>query len=735
MNKKVWAKDGLEKTAFVLILLLAAVFLRPAVLHARQLGFTPVFTTERKTLELDWDTSWFSRNPSEYNHDLARLCCFLSDVSYSVDGKGEPGDIMRVYRELGAEADSIRFLYGLNYDDENGNDQCAYSMATIILPDGSPLVVLTVRGTPAGNNEWLSNLNIANSKADGSAVEGGGIYHEGFFKAEQTILNALLSYVVDERLPAAKVRLLVTGHSRGAAVANLIGMHVVERNLFDTSHCYVYTIACPNVASVDESYARDARFSFIWNIVNAEDIVPSIPFNRVGNWNYRKFGTVKVLSNSWSAGRKTFKDELYPKMDRTYRYLTGRHYQPSGTGPFIQIQLARLLAQVNPDVDSFYKGMFSLHRHLAKVVPSMFPTEEEKEAAAAKKPGLMDRVMGKVDEGSDGFITKVFEVVNNLHQSESYLSFLMGLDESECFNSSPSVQLVIRGLPEAAVLDSQGNELTRIKEGQTNLFELHESMSACRLGVNVLALGFPVDEDFEVVLTDTAIIPNPVTITSERYSADGVMMSMEEEKVYACRSGVYSIRAGRILMSEWGLDAEELKGAERKVAMKKTKSWSGLKKRLSFEADIDTDLNLGLGLSYGTKILYGLALYRLPLQKEIFGTWEIDAGLGHKEKLWNATYLNGEILCRGVFVPDSDLRDESEEETGRSGVFSIVPAVRLSLAWQPLRKAQVFASLMGSLFIKDFNDAAFESHRVTIRPIEMGKELGLVVSMGLGVRF
>ncbi|MBP5156297.1 MAG: lipase family protein [Treponema sp.] len=735
MVEKVWAKDGPVKTMLVLALLLALTFMRPAVAHALQLGFTPALTDEYKTLDLKWDTGWFSRSPASYNHDLARLCCFLADASYSLDGNKLPSDIMRVYRELGAREESIRYHYELNYGDELGNDQCAYSMATIPLPDGSPLVILTVRGTPAGNNEWLSNLNIANSKDEESGDAGGVRYHEGFFKAEQTILDALLSYVREEGLPVRKARLLVTGHSRGAAVANLIGMHVVEQELFDPAHCYIYTIACPNVATVEESYARDSRFSFIWNIVNAEDIVPAIPFNRVGKWNYRKFGNIKVLSNSWSAGRENFRNNLYPKMNRTYRYLTGRSFQPSGTGPFIQIQLARLLTTLNPDVDSFYKGMFSLHRPMSKVVPSMFPSEEEKEAAAAKKPKLMDKVMGKVDEESGGFVTKVFEVVNNLHQSESYLSFLMDLDETECFNDSPSVQLVIRGLPEAAVLDSRGNELTRIKEGQTNLLELHDSMSACRLGVNLLTLGFPTDEDFDVVLTDTAIIPTPVTITSERYSADGVMISKEEEKIYACRSGVYRIRAGKILMSPWGLDAQEIKGAERKAAMKQTGSWTGLKKRLSFEADIDTDLNLGLGLSFGTQILYGLALYRLPLQKEIFGTWEIDAGLGHKEKLWNATYLNGEILCRGVFVPDSDLRDESEEETGRSGVFSIVPAVRLSLAWQPLRKAQVFASLMGSLFIKDFNDAAFESHRVTIRPIEMGKELGLVVSMGLGVRF
>ena len=85
--------------------------------------------------------------------------------------------------------------------------------------------------------------------------------------------------------------------------------------------------------------------------------------------------------------------------------------------------------------------------------------------------------------------------------------------------------------------------------------------------------------------------------------------------------------------------------------------------------------------------------------------------------------------------PFQMIADAFEDETGKSGVFSFVPAARLSLAWQPLRKAQLFASATGSLFIRDFNDAAFESHRVTIKPMSMGDDLGLVMSFGVGLRF
>lgn len=712
------------------------------------LGFVPMTSTERKILSLSWDTAWFSRPPGEYNHELARICCLLADAAYSTDANGKPGDLAAIYRTLGADPKSILCRYELDYDSHYGKDQCAYALATVPLPDGRPLVILSIRGTPAGKNEWLSNLNIADSKESRKKKKGkgtqaaedagkGGTYHEGFLKAESLILTALLNYIDGQGLDRSRCKLLVTGHSRGAAVANIIGSHVVQQRLFGTGDCYVYTFASPNVTTMPEETTKSDDYSFIWNIVNAEDIVPSIPFNKMAGWNYRKFGNIKVLSNAWSAGRKRFYNEILPKMNRTYRYLNdGRDYLPTGTGPFVQIQLATLMTSMNPDVDSFYKGAFSLHGPMSKVIPSMFPTEEEKEAKANKKPGLIDKIMGKVDKNSDGTMTKIFDVANNLHQSESYLSFLMELDEEECFSDAPAVQLIIKGLPEAAVLDSRGNAITKVKEGQTKLFELHQSMSACMLGFQTVALGFPTDEEFEVVLTDTSVFPSPVKITTERYTADGVMMSREEETVWPCRSNVYTIGGGKPLLGGWGLDAQTVTGkAQKSAKQQRTGIWSGLKSRLSFEADIDSDLNLGLGLSYGTSLIYGLMLYRIPIQKNILGTWEIDGGLGHKAKLWNSTYLNCELMARGVFVPDSDLRDEFEDETGKNGVFSLVPAARLSLAWQPLRKAQLFASAMGSLYIRDFNDPAFESHRVTIKPMEMGDNLGLVMSFGIGIRF
>ena len=745
MCRNVWGRKRPGSPRFLLLICLFAMCASVRAMAERvSLDFIPMCSTERKTMAFEWDQSWFSRPPEEYNHELARICCFFSDASYSLDQDGNPSDLIACYRKLGADMNSIRYHYGLDYNSEAGNDQCAYILATVPLSDGTPLVILTVRGTPAGNNEWLSNLNIANSKEKSKsrknkkeAAEKPNTlsYHEGFLNAEQIILRALLEYTGGIKTASGRIKLLITGHSRGAAVANIIGSHIVQQGLFNTRNCYIYTIACPNVTTMNEELAKNSRFSFIWNIINAEDIVPAIPFNRTGDWNYRKFGNIKVLANAWSAGRQHFYQELRPKMNRTYCYLTGKDYQPSGVGSFITVQLGKLLASVNPDVDKFYKGTFALHKYLAKIVPAMFPSEEEKAEKEAKGPSLSDRVVQKVDESNDGIITKILEIVNNLHQSESYLSFLMELDEAECFSDAPSVQIIIKGLPDAAVLDAAGNEITRLKEGQTKLFELHESSAACRLGLQMTAIGFPVDDDFQIILTDTALFPTPVSIMTERYSADGVLQKSEIETIYPNRLQVYSISAGRSQMGSWGLDAQPLEGTERKEARQKTGIWKKEKRRLALEADLDSDLNLGLGVSYGTKLLYGTALYRIPLQENFLGTWEIDGGIGHKTKLWNTVYLNSELLARGVFVPDSDLREESEEETGRNGVFSFVPALRLSLAWQPLRKAQVFAYSMGSLAIRNFNESAFESHRTTIHPIELNDNLGLVLTFGMGIRF
>ena len=165
MKKKGGAgrRPGL-RTAFILCCLIASCVPGRGSAERMQFDFIPLCNTERRQLEFEWDPAWFSRPPGEYNHSLARICCFLSAASYSLDADGQPADLVACYGKLGADVDSISCHYGLDYSGEQGNDQVdafqylatyAYSSSTtyralydqkevnFILPDGVPNANIT----------------------------------------------------------------------------------------------------------------------------------------------------------------------------------------------------------------------------------------------------------------------------------------------------------------------------------------------------------------------------------------------------------------------------------------------------------------------------------------------------------------------------------------------------------------------------------------------------------------
>lgn len=93
--------------------------------------------------------------------------------------------------------------------------------------------VVPIRGT-TGNDEWLSNFKL------GAA---GDSYHYGFKKAADGVLSTLRS-----KIKTKNNIFLITGHSRGAAVANIVaGELTIDKDLASPNHIFGYTYACPAV--------------------------------------------------------------------------------------------------------------------------------------------------------------------------------------------------------------------------------------------------------------------------------------------------------------------------------------------------------------------------------------------------------------------------------------------------------------------------------------------------------
>jgi hypothetical protein len=145
--------------------------------------------------------------------------------------------------------------------------------------------ILAVRGTDAA--EWYSNFDFAPSRSDSS------FFAESFlFSAQDIFLNAypIIQGAGSSRNPV----ILVCGHSRGAACANLLGL--LFNAMFQPSDVYVYTFATPATVRMNDYDAPN-----IFNVINPCDCVPRLP---LAAWGYSRAGKDIILPADPSSVRK-----------------------------------------------------------------------------------------------------------------------------------------------------------------------------------------------------------------------------------------------------------------------------------------------------------------------------------------------------------------------------------------------------------------------------------------------
>ena len=96
--------------------------------------------------------------------------------------------------------------------------------------------------------------------------------------------------------------LWVTGHSRGAAISNIVGSRAIDPNdilNMKRSNCYVYTFACPRTTTVDFDEANS--YKYIFNILNDDDIIHRLPLQA---WGFKHYGVDKNTSIEFDSQNK-----------------------------------------------------------------------------------------------------------------------------------------------------------------------------------------------------------------------------------------------------------------------------------------------------------------------------------------------------------------------------------------------------------------------------------------------
>jgi len=197
----------------------------------------------------------FTRSAFEYNHELAVFAAELSEQAY---------DLRNLTSWLERLGMTNIFPVSVEYL------QYALAARTLTSPAGETqnIIFVVIRGTDS-TLEWVDNLRIIPQEG----------FHSGFLDTYRRLMDQLNQFLDTQDVlyqNADRNIFLVTGHSRGGAIANLAAFELNNRpQLVDPQDLYTYTFASPRVTI--NTGTNQARYRNIFNVINRRDIVPLLP--------------------------------------------------------------------------------------------------------------------------------------------------------------------------------------------------------------------------------------------------------------------------------------------------------------------------------------------------------------------------------------------------------------------------------------------------------------------------
>ncbi len=250
--------------------------------------------TGEKQLRKEYNSSIDLAN---YNEDDMKLCMNFSKAAYSKNfSKSVPDEIISIAKLKDFNTNGlIRSNAHKGRKEEN-------NISYTILPNFSEAnksvdLYIILRGTT--EEEWQGNMDITGE--DYKDVK----QHQSFFNGSKYLKNEINQYF-DLNYKFYKdlnINLYITGHSRGAAVANLYAKYVsdnrklgtIDENMF-ANKVVAYTFATPNV---EKFHSAMTNYNNIFNFCFYEDFVPTIPLTMpTDGWNYWKYGYTYWVSLS-----------------------------------------------------------------------------------------------------------------------------------------------------------------------------------------------------------------------------------------------------------------------------------------------------------------------------------------------------------------------------------------------------------------------------------------------------
>ncbi len=463
----------------------------------------------------NWNDSWFKESALVYNHDLAHTAMALSGATY-VDI--EDAAIEAALTELCGFEEGSFASYNYDYNHtESDNDVVAYSFAYKTVYDNGkqyPLVAVMVKGT-SGNEEWYSNFNMGTADV-----------HKGFELAKEELKDSLEAYLNKQDIDMTNAKFLVTGHSRGAAVANLIAKDLSDQA--STEHVYAYTFATPTVSTE----GTGSRYHNIYNIVSGTDFVTRVP---LAKWDFKHYGIDLQLPTRSYYGSGY--QNVYDKMAKEYTQLTGKEHPEYKDGTLPVDKLVETAYKLAPSLQDFYEKdhVYTIKETSVPMIQLKTTSEYFNRIAeflVESSGGILAELYGTL-EGEYAPITLFFGMNENgilthnvlgAHAMATYYSWMDSCTAEELFGTQPGSsstsynfkRMTVACPVDVYVTDEAGATVASV----VNEVAGADSQLAVVVEDGVKIIDLPGDQNYsvKVVARDNGV----VAYTVEEYLATGL---------------------------------------------------------------------------------------------------------------------------------------------------------------------------------------------------------------------
>ena len=288
---------------------------------------------------------WFTQNNKEYNHELARFCANFVLGGY----KSDSGKMKSWLSQAGFNTSEMNF--------ETGRDEVNYFIASKDIKVGGTVKKVVFAGfIGSHDDQWFSNFDpLGNERANWkdrnapyAPAMSDNTVHKGFADAREYVYARLKEYMSRNGINKDNSILLITGHSRGAATANLLAAYLIDENsLVSPDRLFTYTFATPNVAKIGKV---GDKYNSIFNIVNPEDFVTKV---LLSSWGFSRYGITYTLPSQ--RNDKQHKEYL-TAMRRYFREYRDSHieFEPYNMGEVATYNIVDYLGENVSDLDDFY---------------------------------------------------------------------------------------------------------------------------------------------------------------------------------------------------------------------------------------------------------------------------------------------------------------------------------------------------------------------------------------------